>query len=41
MAVLAGASDPAGARAFVTLILGPRGREVLARHGLIPAGTTP
>ena len=41
VAVLAGASDPAGARAFVALILGHRGRKVLARHGLIPAGTTP
>jgi molybdate transport system substrate-binding protein len=39
--VLAGSSDPAGARAFVTLLLGPDGREVLARHGLVPAGTTP
>ena len=41
VAVLAGSSDPAGARAFVTLLLGSRGREVLARHGLVPAGTTP
>ena len=41
VAVLAGSSDPAGARAFVTLLLGSHGREVLARHGLVPAGTTP
>jgi molybdate transport system substrate-binding protein len=41
VAVLAGSRDPAGARAFVALLLGPHGREVLARHGLVPAGTTP
>jgi molybdate transport system substrate-binding protein len=41
VAVLAGAADPAGARAFVALLLGPRGREVLTRHGLVPPATTP
>jgi molybdate transport system substrate-binding protein len=41
VAVLAGSHEPDGARAFVTLLLGPRGREALARHGLIPVGTTP
>jgi len=41
VAVLAASNDPAGARAFVTLLLGSHGREVLARHGLVPAGTTP
>jgi molybdate transport system substrate-binding protein len=40
-AVLAGSADPAGARAFVSLLLGPRGQEVLARHGLLPADAMP
>jgi molybdate transport system substrate-binding protein len=31
----------AAAQAFVALLLGPEGRRILARHGLIPAATTP
>ena len=41
VAVLAGARDSVAARAFVTLLLSPRGQEVLSRHGLLPAETTP
>lgn len=36
IAVLRGATEPAGARAFVELVLGPEGRRVLGRHGLLP-----
>lgn len=36
--VLAGARDPAAARAFVDLLLGPEAGRVLSRHGLEPAG---
>ena len=41
VAVLAGAADPGAARAFVELLLGPEGRKVLSRHGLMPARATP
>lgn len=41
VAILSGARDPAAARAFVSLLLGPRGRQILARHGLTPAEATP
>ena len=37
VAVLAGARDSAAANAFVTLLLGTQGQEILARHGLLPA----
>jgi ABC-type molybdate transport system substrate-binding protein len=38
---MAGSADTGAARRFVELVLGPEGRRVLARHGLMPAGTTP
>jgi molybdate transport system substrate-binding protein len=41
VAILAGSDDSAAARAFVELLLGPEGRRVLARHGLVPAESTP
>jgi molybdate transport system substrate-binding protein len=42
VAVLAGTRDSLAARAFVALLLGPEGRRILARHGLLlPAQTTP
>lgn len=41
VAVLAGARNPGAASAFVALLLGARGREILARHGLLPARATP
>ena len=41
VAVLGSARDSAAARAFVRLLLGAEGRAVLARHGLVPADTTP
>ncbi len=36
-AILKGARDPEGARAFRDLLLGPEGRAILARHGFEPA----
>jgi molybdate transport system substrate-binding protein len=39
--VLAGASEPALAREFVALSRGPEGRQVLERHGLVPAPADP
>jgi molybdate transport system substrate-binding protein len=41
IAVVAGARDSEGARAFMDLVLGPEGRAVLTRHGLMPVGATP
>jgi molybdate transport system substrate-binding protein len=41
IAVMAGSADKGAARRFVELVLGPEGRRVLARHGLMPAGATP
>jgi molybdate transport system substrate-binding protein len=41
IAVIAGAQDPDGARAFVDLVLSPEGAKVLAKHGLMPVATTP
>lgn len=41
VAVLGAAADPAAAKAFVALLLGPEGRQVLARHGLTPVGAAP
>jgi molybdate transport system substrate-binding protein len=38
--VLAG-GDTAAARSFVNLVTGAEGKRVLAKHGLIPAGSTP
>jgi ABC-type molybdate transport system substrate-binding protein len=39
--VVAGSANPDGARAFVDLVLGPEGKAVLSRHGLMPVGATP
>jgi molybdate transport system substrate-binding protein len=36
IAVVRGAADTAGARAFVELVLSPDGQQVLGRHGLLP-----
>ncbi|MGH7581562.1 MAG: molybdate ABC transporter substrate-binding protein, partial [Gemmatimonadales bacterium] len=41
IAVLAGSRHPDAARAFVELVLSPEGGKVLARHGLMPVGSTP
>jgi molybdate transport system substrate-binding protein len=41
IAVMDGSADTGAARRFVELVLGPEGRRVLARHGLMPAGATP
>lgn len=41
LAVLAGARAPAAAAAFAELVLGPEGRRVLQRHGLIPTPAAP
>jgi molybdate transport system substrate-binding protein len=41
IAVVAGSANPDGARAFVDLVLGPEGKAVLSRHGLMPVGATP
>jgi molybdate transport system substrate-binding protein len=41
IAVIAGAGDSAGARAFVDLVLSPEGGKVFAKHGLMPTTTTP
>jgi ABC-type molybdate transport system substrate-binding protein len=37
IAILAAAGDTADARAFVDAAVGPEGRRVLERHGLLPA----
>ncbi len=31
--------DPAGARAFVSFLMGPAGRRILARNGIVPANS--
>lgn len=36
IAVLEGAARPEAAEAFVRFVTGPRGREILARHGFLP-----
>ena len=41
IAVLAAAADTADARAFVAAALGPEGRRVLERHGLLAAAPAP
>lgn len=41
VAVLAASRDPASAKAFVALLLGPPGQDLLARHGLIPPDAAP
>jgi molybdate transport system substrate-binding protein len=41
IAVLAGSTNGEAALAFVELLLSPEGGKVLARHGLMPVGTTP
>jgi molybdate transport system substrate-binding protein len=39
--VLKASGDPAAAKAFLALLLGPEGRRVLVKHGLTPAEATP
>jgi molybdate transport system substrate-binding protein len=39
--VVVAGGDTAAARSFVDLVTGAEGKRVLARHGLIPAGSTP
>jgi molybdate transport system substrate-binding protein len=39
--VLKASADSAAANAFVTLLLSPDSRRIMARHGLTPAETTP
>ncbi len=41
IAVVAGAANAKGARAFVDLVTGPEGQRVLAKHGLMPVSATP
>jgi molybdate transport system substrate-binding protein len=39
--VVVAGGDTAAARSFVDLVTGAEGKRVLAKHGLIPAGSTP
>jgi ABC-type molybdate transport system substrate-binding protein len=39
--VIADAANADAARAFIDLVLGPEGRAVLAKHGLMAPSTTP
>ncbi len=41
IAVIADAANADAARAFIDLVLGPEGRAVLAKHGLVAPSTTP
>jgi molybdate transport system substrate-binding protein len=40
IATTAGARDPAGAEAFVALVLSAEGQKILERHGFLPAADT-